>query len=91
MSDGLALILIGMLHLNVIAKRLIERFTGCSMSARSISHGLFDADDFMALGALAETMTGAIHFAPWPKPTRVDQFWIFHTLSFPQLRPRLLP
>lgn len=68
-----------MLQLNVIAKRLIEHFNGFSMSARSTGHGLFDADDLMALRALAETMTGAIHFAPWPKPTRVDQFGLFHT------------
>src|SRR6202040_2033950 len=78
---------VGMLQLNVYAKRLIEFFTGFSMSARSIGHGLFDADDLMALRALAETMTGAIHFAPWPKPTRVDQFRFFHILSFLRLRP----
>jgi hypothetical protein len=56
----------------------------CSNGGRSCttSHGLFDADDLMALGALAETMTGAIHFAPSPKPTRVDQFWLFHDHQF---------
>ena len=79
-----------MLQLNVCAKLFIERSTCFSLSTRSISHGLFDADDLMALGALAETMTGAIHFAPWPKPTRVDQFGFLHTLSFPQPAPGLL-
>jgi hypothetical protein len=24
-------------------------------------------------------MTGAIHFVPWSKPTRIGQFWFFHT------------
>lgn len=82
---------LGMLQLNVCAKRFIEHFTGFSVSTRSIGYGLFDADDLVALRALTETMTGAIHFTPWPKPTRVDQLWVFHTTSFPQPRPRLLP
>jgi hypothetical protein len=67
---GLAGIL-GVLQLNVCAKRLMEHFTGFSLSTRSIGHGLFDADDLMALRALAEAMAGAIHFVPWSKPTRV--------------------
>jgi hypothetical protein len=40
----------------------------------------------MALRTIAETMetmTGAIHFVPWPKPSRVEQFCIFHVLGFP--------
>jgi hypothetical protein len=28
-------------------------------------------------------MAGAIHFVPWSKPTRVGQFWLFHTSKFP--------
>jgi hypothetical protein len=31
-------------------------------------------------------MTGSIHFIPWPKPTRLGQFWLFHAPSFPQAR-----
>ena len=80
-----------MFQLNVCAKRLIERSTCFSLSARPIGHGLFDADDLMAVRAFAETMTGTIHFAPWPQPTGVDQFGFFHTLSLPQPRPDLLP
>jgi hypothetical protein len=38
----------------------------------------------VALRAPAEAMTGAIHFVPWSKPTRVGQFWFFHVPSFPQ-------
>ena len=67
-------------------KRFIEHFTGLWLSTRSIGHGLFDADDVMALRALAEAMTGAIHFVPWSKPAHVGQFWLFHTASFPQAR-----
>jgi hypothetical protein len=48
-----------------------------SPGARSIGQGLFDVDALPALRTLAETMTGAIHFVPWPKPSRVDQFWLF--------------
>jgi putative transposase len=69
------------LQLNVFAKRFKEHFTGLSLSTRSIGHGLFDADDLMALGALAEAMTSAIHLVPWPKRTHVGQFWLLHTLS----------
>ena len=53
-------------------------------SARPIGHGLLDADGFMALGALAEAVTGAIHLVPWPKPTYSGQFWPFHAVSIPQ-------
>ncbi|GEM_PF-6408931 len=59
---------LGVLQLNVCAKRFIERFIGLLPGTRSIGHGLFDADDLMALGALAEAVTGAIHFVPWSKP-----------------------
>jgi hypothetical protein len=34
--------------------------------------------DLTALRASAEAMTGAVHFAPWSKPTRVGQFWFLH-------------
>jgi hypothetical protein len=81
--SGLAEIL-GVLQLNVCAKRLIEHFTGFCLRILCISHGLFDADDLVALRALAEAMTGAIHFVPWPKPTHGDQFWFLHADSFPQ-------
>jgi|SRR5260370_39536288 len=77
-SSGLAKIL-GVLQLNVCAERFMEYLTGFLLSTRSIGHGLFDADDFMALRALAEAMTGAIHFVYWSKPTRTGQFWFFHT------------
>jgi hypothetical protein len=45
----------------------------------------------MALRALAETMTGAIHFVPWPKPTHGGQFWLFHTSQFPTRQTIWLP
>jgi hypothetical protein len=77
---------LGVLQLNVCAKRFIEHFTGLLLSARSIGHGLFDADDLMAFRALAGAMTGAVHFVFWPKPTHVGQFWLFHAPSFPQAR-----
>ena len=73
-----------MLHLNVCAKRFIEQFSGFRLRILCISHGLFDADDLMALRALAEAMTGAIHFVPWSKPTHISQFWFYHVSSFPQ-------
>jgi hypothetical protein len=44
----------------------------------------------MALRTVAETMTGAIHFVPWPKPSRVDQFCIVHVLSFPHAEAEML-
>jgi hypothetical protein len=72
------------LQLNVSAKRLGEHFIRLSQGAWSIGQGLFDADDLMALRALAEEVTSAIHLVPWSKPTRVRQFWLFHALSFPQ-------
>ena len=40
---------LGVLQLNVRAKRFIKRFVGLSQSTRSIGHGLFDADDLTAL------------------------------------------
>ena len=81
--SGLAGIL-GVLQLNVCAKRFIEHFIGLWLRILCISHGLFNADDLMALRALAEAMTGAIHFVLWSKPTHVGQFWFFHADSFPQ-------
>jgi len=72
------------LQLNVCAKRFIEHFISVRLRILCISRGLFDADDLMALRALAEAMTGAIHFVPWSKPTHVGQFWFFHASSFPQ-------
>jgi len=77
---------LGVLQLNVRAKRFIEHFAGLLLSTRSIGHGLFDADDLMAIRALAKAMTGTIHFVPWSKPTHVGQFWLFHTPSLPQPR-----
>src|ERR1035438_5455785 len=77
---------LGVLQLNVCAKRFIEHFAGLLLSTRSFGHDLFDADDLMALRALAEAMTGAIHFVPWTKPTNVGQFWLFHAPSFPHAR-----
>ena len=82
-SSGLAGTL-GVLQLNVCAKRLMEHITGFLLSTRSIGDGLFDAHDFMALRALAEAMAGAVHFVLWSKPTYVCQFWSFHVPSFPQ-------
>jgi hypothetical protein len=67
------------------AERLIEHFVGCRLRILCIRHGLFDTDDLMALRALAEVMTGAIHFVLWSKPPHVGQFWYFHVpFSFPQ-------
>jgi hypothetical protein len=74
---------LGVLQPNVCAKRFVEHFTGLSPGTRAIGHGLFDADDLMALRALAEAMTRAIHFLFWPEPSHVDQLWLFHALSFP--------
>ena len=81
--SGLAGIL-GVLQLNVCAKRCIEHFIRFWLRILRIRDRLFDADDLMALGALAEAMTGAIHFVLWSKPTHVGQFWFFHADSFPQ-------
>jgi hypothetical protein len=72
------------LQLNVCAKRFIEHFVSFRLRILRISRGLFDADDVMALRALAEAMAGAIHFILWSKPTQVGQFWFFHAFSFPQ-------
>jgi hypothetical protein len=66
----------------VRAERLINHFTGFSLSIRSIGHGLFDAENLLAARALAEAVTGAIHFVLWPKPTRTSQFGLFHIQSF---------
>jgi hypothetical protein len=77
---------LGVLQLNVCAKRFVQHFTGFSLSTRAVGHGLFYADDLMALRALAEAMTRAIHFVLWPKPSHVGQFWLFHAPSFPQAR-----
>ena len=72
-----------MLQPDVRVKCFIKRFIGFLPSAWPVGNGLFDADGFMALRALAETVTGAIHLVPWPKPTYVGQFWPFHAVSFP--------
>ena len=77
---------LGVLQLNVCAKHFMEHFIGFWLRILCICHGLFDADDLMALRALAEAMTGAIHFVPWTKPTNVGQFWLFHAPSFPHAR-----
>jgi hypothetical protein len=69
------------LQLNVCTKSLIEHFVGFWLSAWSIRNGFFDADDLMALGACAETMTGAIHFVLWSKPSR--SILVFSCLQFP--------
>jgi hypothetical protein len=74
------------LQLNVCAKGFIEHFIGFWLRIRRVRHGLFDADDLTALRALAECMTGTIHFVLWPKPTHVGQFWVRHASSFPQTR-----
>jgi hypothetical protein len=68
---------------NVRAKRSIEYFIGFWLRILRVSHDLFDADDLMTLRALAEAMTGAIHFVPWSKPTQSCQFWFFHAFSLP--------
>ena len=70
-------------QLNVRAKRFIEHFISFRLRILCISHNLFDADDIMALRALAETMTRAIHFVLWSKPTHVGQFWFLHASSVP--------
>jgi hypothetical protein len=77
---------LGVRQLNVCAKRFIELFAGLLLSTRSFGHSLFEADDLMTLRTFAEAMTGSIHFVPWPKPTCLGQFWLFHAPSFPQAR-----
>jgi len=74
---GLADIL-GVLQLNVCAKRFIDHFIGFLLRILFIGHGLFDTDDLIALRALAEEMTGAIHFLLWSKPRYVYQFRCCH-------------
>ena len=71
-----------MLELNVRAKCFVEHLIGLLPSARSIGDGLFDADGFTTLRALAEAVTGAVHLVPWPKPTYIGQFWLLHAVSF---------
>jgi hypothetical protein len=83
--NGCQVEVLGVFQLGVCAKRLIEHFVSLSLSTRSIGHGFFDADDLMALRALAEAMTGAIHFISWSKPTYIGQFWSCHMASFPQV------
>jgi hypothetical protein len=51
----------------------MEHFIGFWLRILRIGHGLFDADDLMALRALAEAMTSAIHFVVRTKPTHVGQ------------------
>ena len=75
---------LGVPHLNVDAKRFIEHFSGLRFRILRVSHSLFDADDLMALRALADAMTSAIHFTLGSKPTHLGQFWFFHAPSFPQ-------
>jgi hypothetical protein len=75
---------LGVLQLNVSVKRFIEHFIGFWVGILWTGHCLFDADDLMALRALANAMTGAIHLVLWSKPTHVDQFWFFHADSFPR-------
>src|SRR6266700_7157577 len=67
---GLAEIL-GVLQLNVCAKRFREHFSRFWLRIPCISHGLFDADYLKALRAPAKAMTGAIHFVFGSKPTHV--------------------
>jgi len=89
-SGGLATSL-GVLQLNVRTKYFVEHFIGFWLRILCIGHGFFDADDLMALRALAEAMTGAIHFVPWSKPSHVGQFWYCHVPSFPQPAPDCYP
>jgi hypothetical protein len=70
-------------QLDVRAEYLIEYFPGFLLGLSSIGFGLFDADNLMALGTLADEMTGAIHFVFRAKPTHVGQFWFLHAHSFP--------
>lgn len=82
-SSGLAEIF-RVLQLNVCAKHFLEHFIGFWLRILWMCHGLFDADDLMTRRALAEAMTGVIHFVPWSKPPQVGQFWCSHVHSFPQ-------
>jgi hypothetical protein len=67
---------------NVCAKYSTKHFIGFSLRSLCICYGLFDADDLMALRALAEAVTCAIHFVPRSKPPHVGQFWRCHLPSF---------
>ena len=59
----------GVLQLHMCAKRFVKPFVGSCQRTWSIRHGFFDADYLVALRALAEEVTGAIHFVSWSKPT----------------------
>ena len=67
-----------MRKLNVFSKRFREHFSGFRLGVLGICDGFFNADDVMAFGALAEVMTGVIHFYPWSKPSHMGQFWCSH-------------
>ena len=70
-------------QLDVGTEYLVEYFPGFLLRLLSIGFGFFDTDNLMALGTLADEMTGAIHFVLGPKPTHVGQFWFLHAHSFP--------
>jgi hypothetical protein len=55
---------LGVLQLNVYAKRFKEHFTGFSVSTRSIDHGLFKADDLIALGANSGFFISSVSHTP---------------------------
>jgi hypothetical protein len=71
------------LQVGVFAKRFKEPFIGFPQSARPIGHGFFDADNLLALRALAKAMTGAVHFVLRPKPTYIRQLWFVHLAALP--------
>ena len=80
--SGLAHVL-GVFEPNVCAKHFIESFSGFDLRTLCICHNLFDADDLVTCGALAEAMTGVIHFYPRSKPIHIGQFWCSHCSQFP--------
>ena len=85
LSGGLAAIP-GVLPFNMCAERFIDHFIGFLLRIVFIGLGLFDTDDLRALRALAEEVTGAIHFVLWSKPGYVGQFRCCHGfLPFPLL------
>jgi len=63
---------------NMRAKQFIEHFGGLCLRTLCICHSLFDADNFVAFGALAEAMTSAVHLYPWSQPPHVGQFGRSH-------------
>jgi hypothetical protein len=73
--------ILGVLQLNVYAKRFIEHFTGFSLNTPPSGRGLFDADDLIAVRALAEAMSGAIHFVLWPQPAPVNSGFFMPQVS----------